>query len=279
MVATPIGNLQDFSNRARKTLEQVDWIACEDTRHSAKLLRHYEIDTPTISYHEHNEQQRTEQLIERLQEGQDGALISDAGTPLISDPGYHLVRRCREMRLPVTAVPGPSAALAALSISGLPNNRFLFAGFPPRKEGEARRFFEELKPVSATLIFYLAPHRLARNLDLALEILGLRPAFLVRELTKLHEEIRWGTLADLPGQAVRGENRGEYTLVVGGAAESESERSLDIDVTAYLQGLRSLRGYERKEALRIVSEQLGIPRNRLYRVLLKEKEDSPPEGD
>ncbi len=269
VVATPIGNLQDLSPRAHQILEQVEWIACEDTRHSAKLLSHFGVRTPTLSYHDFNEEQRSRELLQRLLRGENGALISDAGTPLVSDPGFHLVRLCRQRGVNVTAVPGPSAAVAALSISGLPTSRFLFAGFPPRKESDARRFFEALKSVSDTLTIYLAPHRLARNLGLCLEAFGPREAFLVRELTKLYEESWWGSLADLVKHASQGPAKGEYTLVVAGSSDPDGDTP-DLDAAAYVAGLQQLRGVSRKEALRTACRQLKIPRNRLYRLLLEE---------
>ncbi len=267
VVATPIGNLEDLSPRARQALEEADWIACEDTRHSGRLLARFGIETPTISYHDHNEEQRSLELLERLRAGEAGALISDAGTPLISDPGFRLVRLCREEEIPVTAVPGPSAGVAAASISGLPCSRVLLAGFPPRKAGEAERFFRDLAASSATLVCYLSPHRLRRDLGLCLRAFGTRRAFLARELTKLHEQTWFSTLEQLSESDDLEPARGEYTLVVDGTSDRSAPEGPPIDVAAYLEGLRVLHGASRSEALKKASRELGIPRNRLYEML------------
>ncbi len=277
VVATPIGNLGDLSPRAREILAQVDWIACEDTRHSAKLLGHFGIATSTISYHEHNEQQRAPQLLDRLRMGQSGALISDAGTPLISDPGFCLVRLCRQQGISVTAIPGPSAAISALSISGLPCTRFCFAGFLPRKEGEIRRFLGTLRTRDATLVFYLSPHRLRHTLQLILEELGPRQAFLARELSKLHEETWWSDLAHMAEAVGKRAPRGEYTLVVEGPSADSVEEPAgpSLDAAAYLEGLRALRGLSRKDALQRAAQDLQLPRNRLYRLLLRDEKSEP----
>ena len=199
LVATPIGNLGDITLRALETLRTADAIACEDTRVTAKLLARHKIERPLIAYHEHNARQMEPQLIGRLEAGEQIALVSDAGTPLLSDPGAGLVRAAIEAGIRVTALPGPSAALAALSLSGLPTERFLFAGFPPARSGERRRFLAELAPVAATLILYEAPHRLAESLTDMAAVFGDRPAAIARELTKLHEEVRHGSLAALAG--------------------------------------------------------------------------------
>ena len=197
LVATPIGNLSDITHRALQVLHDVDLIACEDTRHTHKLLRHYGITTKTISYHEHNEQQRAVQLIDQLKQGSDVAVVSDAGTPAISDPGFRLVRAAIENDVPIVPVPGPSALISALIAAGLPTNEFFFAGFLPAKSNARRARLSELQIVPGTLIFYEAPHRLAATLRDAFEILGEREAVVARELTKVHEEIRRGRLSEL----------------------------------------------------------------------------------
>jgi 16S rRNA (cytidine1402-2'-O)-methyltransferase len=192
LVATPIGNLADITHRALQVLKDVDLIACEDTRHTHKLLQHYGITTKTISYHEHNEQQRASQLIGMLREGSDVAVVSDAGTPSISDPGFRLVRAAIENEVQVVPVPGPSALISALIAAGLPADEFFFAGFLPSRSNARRARLNELRSVPGTLIFYEAPHRLATTLQDAYETLGEREAVVARELTKLHEEIGVG---------------------------------------------------------------------------------------
>ncbi|HSR69602.1 MAG TPA: 16S rRNA (cytidine(1402)-2'-O)-methyltransferase [Acidobacteriota bacterium] len=277
VVATPLGNLEDLSPRARRVLQETDWIACEDTRRSGRLLEHLGVDRqgrPLISYHEHNEEERTPQLLRRLQDGQSGALVSDAGTPLLSDPGYRLVRACRQAGIEVVPIPGPSAAVAALSVSGLPCDRFLFAGFPPPKATAQRRFFEELAAQEVLLIFYLSPHKLASTLKRMREVLGERRAFLARELTKLHETHYLGTLGDIIGSLQAETPRGEYTLLVEGASGAgESEPHLDAE--AYVEGLQRLRGLSRADAVRQAAQELGIPRGRLYRKVHRRKKNVP----
>src|SRR5580692_11069555 len=195
LVGTPIGNLEDITLRALRILKEVDQIACEDTRHTQKLLSHYEIRRPLISYHEHNELTRAPELLISLEQGAKIALVSDAGMPLVSDPGYRLVTLCLRHQVPVVPVPGPSALLAALSASGLPNEEFLFVGFLPNRTGERRRALERLRIEDRTIIFYEAPHRITECVADAREMLGDRPACRAREVTKLHEEFRRGKLS------------------------------------------------------------------------------------
>jgi 16S rRNA (cytidine1402-2'-O)-methyltransferase len=218
VVATPIGNLEDVSLRALRVLREVDLVAAEDTRHVRKLLDHYGIRKRVVSYHEHNERTRTPQLLAALRSGRSVALVSDAGTPALSDPGYPLVRACAEAHIPVVPVPGPSAAVAALVVSGLPTDRFLFLGFPPRRRPARRRFFEEVRDGRATLVLFESPHRLADCLEDALAVLGDRRAAVCRELTKLHEEVRRGTLSELVSWARQAAPLGEVTVVVEGAS-------------------------------------------------------------
>src|SRR4029079_11942478 len=214
LIATPIGNLEDITHRAVRLLGEVDLIACEDTRHTQKLLNHYGINTKTISYHEHNEQQRATQLIDSLKQGSDIAVVSDAGTPSISDPGFRLVRAAIENEISVIPVPGPSALISALIAAGLPTDEFFFAGFLPPRSNARRARLSELQSVPGTLIFYEAPHRLAATLKDAYEILGERDAVVARELTKMHEEIRRGRLSELSDHYEREEPRGEIVVLI-----------------------------------------------------------------
>src|SRR5579859_7503314 len=197
LVATPIGNLEDITLRALRVLKEVDEIACEDTRHTQKLLNHYEIRKPLVSYHEHNEMTRAPELLISLEQGAKIALVSDAGMPLVSDPGHRLVSLCLRHHVPVVPVPGPSAVLASLAASGLPNEEFLFVGFLPARSGERRRALERLRIEERTIVLYEAPHRITECVADAREVLGDRPACLAREVTKLHEEFRRGRLSAL----------------------------------------------------------------------------------
>ena len=218
LVATPIGNLGDLSRRAAEVLAEADVVACEDTRRSGRLLRHLGIDQRLVSLHEHNEKRRVPGLLARLEEGQTVALISDAGTPLLSDPGFLLVREAVARDIEVRVVPGPSAALAALVVSGLPPHPFTFAGFPPPKSGRRRTFYRRWADLDHTLIVFESPHRLRASLRDALAELGDRPAALAREMTKLHEEVLRGSLAEIVGTVeTRPSVKGELVLVVGAA--------------------------------------------------------------
>src|SRR5438093_8069515 len=212
LVGTPIGNLEDITLRALRILKEVDQIACEDTRHTQKLLTHYDIHKPLVSYHQHNELTRASELVLAMEKGAKIALVSDAGMPLVSDPGHRLVTLCLRHRIPVVPVPGPSALLAALSASGLPNEEFLFVGFLPARSGERRRALERLRIEDRTIIFYEAPHRIEETLIDAHEILGDRPACIAREVTKLHEEFRRGSLAELAASLAEKPARGEITF-------------------------------------------------------------------
>ena len=214
VVATPLGNLEDLSPRAARVLAEVDLVACEDTRRTRKLLNHFQISTPTTSYHEHNERAKAARLVADLDSGKDLALVSDAGTPLLSDPGYRLVRLCQEKKIPVIPIPGPSAAVAALSVSGLPTHRFAFAGFLPRRASACRKELRRLASQDMTLIFYLSPHGLQSTLRRIVEILGNREAFLIREMTKVYETAHFGPLEEILAALGDGSPRGEYTLVV-----------------------------------------------------------------
>ena len=242
VVATPIGNLEDITLRALRTLREVDYIAAEDTRHTGQLLRHFEIDKPLLSLHEHNERNRLEQVAALLEQGKNVALVSDAGTPLISDPGFPLVRELRRRKLPVIPVPGPSSLLAALSVAGLPTDRFVFEGFLPAKSAARRERLQALASEERTLIFFESSHRLADTLpDLAAELGGDRPAVIARELTKRFEDIHGATLAELILwlAADSNRNKGEFVLVVHGAlvaaeADTRENRRLLVALLAEL---------------------------------------------
>jgi 16S rRNA (cytidine1402-2'-O)-methyltransferase len=273
LVATPIGNLADITHRALQVLSDVDLIACEDTRHTHKLLNHYGITTKTISYHEHNEQQRATKLIDRLKQGTNIAVVSDAGTPSISDPGYRLVRAAIDNEIPVVPVPGPSALVAALIAAGLPTDEFFFAGFLPSRTSARRARLAELQLVPGTLIFYEAPHRLAATLKDAYEMLGEREAVVARELTKLHEEIRRGRLSQLTADYANEKQdiRGEIVVlidrnVIGGAvAEVVSVAAL---VDRFEQD-----GLDHRAALKKAARELGLSRAEAYRRLISERRD------
>ena len=270
LVATPIGHLADITHRALQVLNDVDLIACEDTLHTHKLLNHYGITTKTISYHEHNEQQRATELIDRLKQGTNVALVSDAGTPSISDPGFRLVRAAIENDIPIVPIPGPSALITALIAAGLPTDEFFFAGFLPARANARRTRLSEVQSVPGTLIFYEAPHRLAETLKDAYEILGEREAVVARELTKLHEEIRRGRLSELTADyADRTDIRGEIVLLIDrnviGAAATQTV-SVATLVNQYEQD-----GLDHRAALKKAARELGLSRGEAYRKLLSEK--------
>ncbi len=221
VVATPLGNLDDITYRAIQILRSVDIIASEDTRRTRKLLAHFGIRTPLLCYHEHNERWAAESVAARIRGGESVALVSDAGTPLVSDPGYRIVELAAREDLPVVAVPGPSAVVAALSVSGLPPHPFYFEGFLPRRSAARRRRLKELAGLRATIVFYESPHRIARSLADMAEVLGERRAVVARELTKLHEELVRGRLSDLARAAADREWRGEIVVLVAGKAERQ----------------------------------------------------------
>src|SRR5258707_143137 len=220
LVGTPIGNLEDITLRALRILKEADQIACEDTRHTQKLLTHYDIHKPLVSYHEHNELTRAPELVLVLEQGAKIALVSDAGMPLVSDPGHRLVTLCLRHRIPIVPIPGPSALLAALSASGLPNEEFLFVGFLPQRSGERRRAFERLRIEDRTLILYEAPHRIAECVSDAREILGDRQACVAREITKMHEEFRRGKLSEIEESLRERPAKGEITFLIGAGEPS-----------------------------------------------------------
>ena len=271
IVATPIGNLADLSSRAIEVLQAVDVIAAEDTRHSGHLLQHYAIKTPAVSLHEHNEQQRSEVLLSRLQQGESVALISDAGTPLISDPGYRLVSLVREHNIKVVPVPGSCALIAALSASGLPSDKFSFEGFLPTKTGTKRQLLESLKNTSHTLIFYESPRRLKITLNEMEEIFGPdRLTCLARELTKLHETIMTKQLGELATWVENDSNqqRGECVLLVAGKTEQIDPSDVEMERVLLLL----LPDLPIKKAAAITSQLLGISKNKAYDLALKLKQ-------
>jgi len=276
LVATPIGNLEDITLRALRILKEVDQIACEDTRHTQKLLSHYNIRKPLVSYHEHNELTRAPELVVAMEQSAQIALVSDAGVPLVSDPGYRLVTLCLRHRIPVVPIPGPSALLAALSASGLPNEEFLFAGFLPARSGERRRALERLRIEDRTIIFYEAPHRIEETLIDAHEILGDRPACIAREVTKLHEEFRRGSLAELAASLAEKPARGEITLLIGPvpAEEKSALRDTSQSLADRVDELIRQAKLDRKEALKLAAKERGLSKRAAYQELHLESEDS-----
>lgn len=262
VVATPIGNLEDITYRAVRILGQVEWVACEDTRQTRKLLDHYQIQTAQISYHEHNEMERAKELCSRLLAGESGALVSDAGVPLISDPGYRLVHSAVAAGIVVQPVPGPSALLAALSASGLPTDAFHFGGFLPPKPGQRVHALEALKNEHATLIFYEAPHRVVEALEDIRAVLGDRDVVVAREITKIHEEFLHGTASELREQLIRRESiKGEITLLVAKATRpAVDDRPIEVAVEAQMRS-----GLSRMDAIKAVARSRGLSKRDVYR--------------
>jgi 16S rRNA (cytidine1402-2'-O)-methyltransferase len=269
LVPTPLGNLEDITLRTLRILREVSLIATEDTRTTGRLLKHFDINGSLLSYHQHSAETRLARVLEALREG-DVALVSEAGTPLLSDPGYKLVRAVIETGFAVVALPGPSAVTTALSVSGLPTDRFLFAGFLPRKSSDRRRVLKELAGQTATLIFFESPHRLQTTLKDMVDVLGAERAVAVcRELTKLHEEVWRGTLAGALKEWVEREPRGEFTLVVAGAGPS-SDGWNEIRVEAALTDALAT-GMTPKDAVRHVTNQSGWPKREVYALAQKLK--------
>ncbi len=276
VVSTPIGNLEDITHRAVRILGEVDLIACEDTRHTRKLLERYGIKTRTISYHEHNEQERSRELVDLLAGGTNLAIVSDAGTPGISDPGFRLVRLAIAKQLPVVPVPGPNALITALVASGLPTDEFFFGGFLPARSGARQARLNELRSIPGTLIFYEAPNRLAAALSDAHEILGERQAVVARELTKLHEEIGRGRLSELATRFSSVESaRGEIVLIIdrkvieGEPRESNPNTSIGILIETLEKS-----GLDHRAALKKAARELGLSRAEAYRRLVAERSRS-----
>ena len=278
LVGTPIGNLEDITLRALRILKEVDQIACEDTRHTQKLLTHYDIHKPLLSYHEHNELTRAPELVLALEQGAKIALVSDAGMPLVSDPGYRLVTLCLRHKIPVVPIPGPSALLAALAASGLPNEEFLFVGFLPARSGERQRALERLRIEDRTIIFYEAPHRVRECIADIQEILGDRPACLAREVTKLHEEFLRGKLSELLASLEERPARGEITLLIGPADASAVGSHADSaqSLAARVEELMHQAKLDRKEALKLAAKEHGITRRAAYGQLISSREQLKP---
>lgn len=267
VVGTPIGNLEDISFRAVRILQSVDAIAAEDTRHTGKLLHHFQITTPQLSYHEHNRNSRIPEIIAQLQQGKAIALVTDAGMPGISDPGYELVQSCVEAEITVVPIPGATAAIAALSAAGLPTDRFVFEGFLPAKGKPRRDRLEFLQTESRTIIFYEAPHRLRQTLqDLATGFGGERQIVLARELTKLHEEFWRGKIQAAIAHYQQKEPQGEYTLVVAGMELVKPQLS-EAEIKAELQKL-ILEGVSRSQASRQLAKVTSRSRQEIYQLAL-----------
>lgn len=274
LVATPIGNLDDLTYRAGRVLAEVDLIACEDTRHTRKLLNHYGIKTKTVSYHEHNERDQAYKLVELLKTGSDIAIVSDAGTPGISDPGFRVVSLALTENLSVVPIPGATALISALVASGLPSDEFFFGGFLPARSTARRRRLAELATLQTTLIFYEAPHRIAEALKDAREILGEREAVVARELTKLHEEIIRGRLSELESQFGDSEHdpRGEMVLLIDRhPIESAGDKNKPgLSIATLVAGFEA-EGIEQRAALKKAAKLLGISRDEAYRHLTAER--------
>ena len=266
IVATPIGNLEDITLRALRVLREADLIACEDTRHTQKLLNHFEIKTPTQSYHQHNEVARAHELVDRIANGARIALVTDAGTPGISDPGARVIRAAIERGLQVVTIPGASAIISALVASGLPTESFRFAGFLPARSGERRSVLESLREVRETLIFYEAPHRIVEMLNDLGAIFGpKRHIVLTRELTKVHEEFLRGSVEDVARQLdQRPSIKGEMTLIVAGKSETETD-SPRSNLTKRMRELLSSETLDEKTALKQAAKEFGMSRSEAYR--------------
>lgn len=266
VVATPIGNLDDITLRALRVLREVDLIAAEDTRHTRKLLTRFDIDTPVTSYHEGNERTKAPALAQQLESGEDIALVSDAGTPTISDPGYHLIRAAAEKGVPVTPVPGVSAATAALSVSGLATDRFVFQGFLPSRQNRRREKLRQLQNDDRTVIFYEAPHRIREALEDMLQVLGNRATLVCRELTKVHEELLRGTLSELTETVAETEPRGEFVIVVSGCHETPQvdEQTLRAEIGELLEN-----GHSARDIVKLVAQTFPVAKRDVYKLVLE----------
>ncbi len=272
LVATPIGNLGDITLRAIEALRTADLVASEDTRHTGKLLKHLEIDAQLISYHEHNEAKRLPDLIQRLKRGERIALVSDAGTPGISDPGYMIISKAIEEGIEVTTAPGATAFVSACIVSGLPTDSILYGGFLPSRKGERRKKLIEVSKYAATLCFYESPHRIEKAIADCLDILGNRKAAIIRELTKIHEEAIRGCLESLAQELSNEQIKGEIVIVIDrwraetsqidSTSQNLSKRIIELEAT----------GLERKKALKLVAKEFGLSRSEAYRILLESPE-------
>ncbi|HZK12249.1 MAG TPA: 16S rRNA (cytidine(1402)-2'-O)-methyltransferase [Atribacterota bacterium] len=272
---TPIGNLEDITLRVIKILKEVKFIAAEDTRHTKKLLDHYQINTKVTSYYEYNKFKKAPYLVEILKNGQDIALVSDAGMPGISDPGYVLINLALKNNIKLIPVPGVSALITALVVSGLPTDKFVFEGFLPRKIKERKKYFRSIENEERTIIFYEAPHRLKKALKDMLEILGDRKIVIARELTKKYEEIIRGNLIQVLSEINTREIKGEITLIVQGGSKDKGNDTIDFlmkecIIEEYLNKLK-MQGYSNKEIIKISQEKFSIPKNIIYKKLLEIK--------
>lgn len=263
---TPIGNLEDITLRTLKTLEEVDLIAAEDTRHTIKLLNHYDISKPLTSYHEHNMKKKGVELIDRLIEGEDIALVSDAGMPGISDPGEDLIALAIEENIEVVGLPGATASITSLVVSGLPARRFVFEGFLSSKKKERREELNKLKSEERTIILYESPHRLLDSLGDILDIMGNRRIAIIRELTKLHEEVFRGDVEKALERFSSDKIRGEFVLIIHGNTNREGEVQIDIkaEILRYMED-----GFTKKDSIKLVSERYNLPRNQVYKESLE----------
>jgi 16S rRNA (cytidine1402-2'-O)-methyltransferase len=279
IVSTPIGNLEDITLRALRVLKEADVIACEDTRQTQKLLSHFEISKQVVSYHEHNEITRAPEIVIELEQGAKVALVSDAGTPAISDPGYRLVSLCVRHGIRVMPVPGASAFVAALAASGMPIEEFLFAGFLPSRQTARRKAMRALAEEPRTLAFYEAPHRVLDTLEDALDILGNRPAVIAREVTKMYEEFLRGHLEDLVAAARKKPPRGEITLLIGPPdgrtkhAENAVDAASSVPLARRVDEIMQANGTDRKAALKQAARERGLTRREAYKQLLVTREN------
>jgi 16S rRNA (cytidine1402-2'-O)-methyltransferase len=265
VVATPIGNLEDITYRAVRVLKEADLIACEDTRHTARLLHHYGIDKPTVSYHEHNEAARAEELVKKLEQGANIAQVSDAGMPGISDPGYRVIKLAIERGVQVVPIPGASAVVAALAASGLPTDSFQFLGFLPAKSGQRRTMLEALRGAEQTTVIYEAPHRIAETMKDIVELLGAeRPVALARELTKVHEEFIRGSAGEVLRRVQEHELKGEMTLVIGKGVEKQTAAK---DIVQRLDEIMRELKLDENSALKVLAKEQGISKSEAYREL------------
>jgi 16S rRNA (cytidine1402-2'-O)-methyltransferase len=277
LVATPIGNLEDISLRALRVLKEADFIACEDTRQSMKLLAHFDIQTRMVSYHEHNEITRAPEIVIDLEQGAKVALVSDAGTPAISDPGHRLVSLCVRHGIKVVPVPGPSAFVAALAASGMPIEEFAFIGFLPSRQTERRKALRVLAAEPRTLALYEAPHRLLDTLEDALEILGNRPAVVAREVTKVYEEFLRGHLEQLLADVRKKAPRGEITLLIGPAdgeaIHATASAMAAVPLARRVEEVMKERSVDRKAALKVAARERGLTRREAYKQLLVTRDE------
>ena len=268
LVATPLGNLEDITLRALRVLGEVDLIACEDTRHTGNLLKHFDISKPLLSFHEHNETARASDIVERASRGESIAVVSDAGMPGISDPGYRLVAEAIAAGVVVVPIPGPVALETALAASGLPTDSFRFGGFLPAKAPQRRKALQALIDDTATLVFYEAPHRIVKTLEDLLEILGDRQVVIARELTKVHEEFLRGSVSDLLATLdQRGAARGEITLLIG---RGESPRPVEGTIADRVEAFMS-QGADRMDAVKQVAKERGLSKREVYRLLEEQR--------